>query len=206
MYIKIYPQIPIDPINLEVKPSIDSGVLSISSVSKSMRIHLSWSLERYIHSSVLYHRYIYHLLYRVILSTVLEALPWSRREQAYTLDSEGGPRQSRTRGSTGDTSVTIHLIRYYSFCWDETILLFPQDKSILGVVSLKGSESCGIQAGCWYDTQQVRKKSESNTILCLFRWYILLGTLESCTSVYWLHKTILSSRYYLLEAENRTVT
>jgi len=47
--IQIYLRIPIDLVNLEVKPWLSSSVLSTSSVSKSTRILLFWSPELLVH-------------------------------------------------------------------------------------------------------------------------------------------------------------
>jgi len=65
IYNTIYPQIPIDILDLEVTPWLHSCGLSISSWSKSTRIFLPWSPELYVHYSVLYHGYIYHLFLHV---------------------------------------------------------------------------------------------------------------------------------------------
>jgi hypothetical protein len=92
IYFKSYLRIPIDLLELEVKPYCDSCGLSISSVSRSTRILLYWSPELYIHL----HFYItdkpHHSLNLVILSPYVKASGWSGREQDDTLETEQSPR------------------------------------------------------------------------------------------------------------------
>jgi len=84
----------VDLLGLEVKPWLYSRVLSISSASKSTTILLRRSPELYVHYSVIYHRYIYHSLYLVILTTFIKASRWLGRERDNTSESEGSLRIS----------------------------------------------------------------------------------------------------------------
>jgi len=139
----IHLQIPIDLLGMEVDPSVYSRVLYSSSVSKSARTFLYWSSSVCFHSSVLYHRYIDHSLYLVILSTFVKPSRWSGREQDNTLESERSPSQTWECGSPVDTFARILLSRHYSLRWGETTLLFhvrqvdtwscrTQEQSVLG--------------------------------------------------------------------------
>jgi hypothetical protein len=72
IYNRIYLLIPINLLRLEIKGALNSWVLSIGSVSNSMRTFFSWSPELYVQISVQCDRYIYHSLNMRIHSTFTE--------------------------------------------------------------------------------------------------------------------------------------
>ena len=123
----------------------------------------------------------------------MEASYSSESEQDNTLESEGSP-------SYHDSMVvqTIILLGYSSVSTPPSAegnlhFFFMYDKWNLGGVILEDSWSLSIRTGHWNDTLESDWSLKTDTIVCQFRESSELNTLQSCTLVNSLGKSILSS-------------
>jgi hypothetical protein len=73
IFCKLYLRVPIDLLDLEVKPYLYSCVLPISSVSNSTMIHLYCSLELYVYLQFYTTDKPHHTVYLALLSAFVEA-------------------------------------------------------------------------------------------------------------------------------------